>query len=123
MTPGKLEVISPNSRATSLIWGVVASKFSRQAVFNFRTLLGVNLSVVLAELKINPKKVISWVGIKIDFLGCITNPSLSNKVMVAAMLLTQELLSSDASQVSSIYTTEVCPSFLMLEKTGFNNFP
>ena len=46
---------------------------------------------MLAELKINPKKVISWVGIKIDFSGCITNPSLSNKVMVSAMLLTQEL--------------------------------
>ena len=91
MTPGKLEVISPNSRATSPIWGVVASKFSRQAVFNFRTLSGVNLTVILVELKINPKKVIYCEGIKIDFSGCITNPILSNKVMVSEMLLTQEL--------------------------------
>ena len=96
MTPAKLEVISPNSCATSLIWGVVAS---RLAVFNFRTLSGVNVSVILAELKINSKKVISWVGIKIDFSGCITNYRLSNKVMVSAMLLTQELYSSDVTQV------------------------
>ena len=69
----------------------MASKFSRQAVFNFRALSGVSLTVILAELKISPKKVISCVGIKIDFSGCITKPSLSNKVMVSAMLLTQEL--------------------------------
>ena len=69
----------------------MASKFSRQAVFNFRALSGVSLTVILAELKISPNKVISCVGIKIDFSGCITKPSLSNKVMVSAMLLTQEL--------------------------------
>ena len=100
----------------------MASKFSRQAVFNFRALSGVSLTVTLAELKINPKILISCVGIKIDYLGCIKNPSLSNKVMISAMLWTQELWSSDISQVSSIYTTEMCPSFLRLEKTGFNNF-
>ena len=85
------ELPCPNSQATSLIRGVVASKLSREAVFNFRALSGVSWTVILAEFKINPKKVISCVGIKIDFLGCTTNPSLSNKVMVSAMLLTQEL--------------------------------
>ena len=77
--------------ACGLIRGVVASKFYRQAVFNFRALSGVSLTVILAELKINPKKVISCLGSKVDFSGCIANPSLSNKVMVSAMLLTQDL--------------------------------
>ena len=83
MTPGKLEFISPNSWVTSLIRGVVASKFSRQAALNFRAF---QRSYWLG-LEINPKNVISCVGIKIEFSGCITNPRLSNKVMVSAMLL------------------------------------
>ena len=82
MTAVKLEVISRNSRVTSLIRGVVASKFSREAVFNFRALSRVSLTVILAELKVNPKKVISCVGIMIDFLRCTTNPRLSNKLSI-----------------------------------------
>ena len=42
-----------------------------QAVFNFRALSGVSFTVILAELKINPKNIMSCVGIKIDFSGVL----------------------------------------------------
>lgn len=80
ITPGKLDVISPNTSATVLIQGqVVASKFS-QASFNFRARSWVNDTCIKIELRTNPKKTIIWVGTKSDFSGWIMNPTLSSRV-------------------------------------------
>jgi len=57
MTPGKLEVISPSTWATSLIHGEAASKFS-QAFFYLRALSGVSDTCIKTESRTNPKKVI-----------------------------------------------------------------
>ena len=38
-----------------------------------------NLTVISAEFKIKPTNVISFVGIKSDFLSCTVNPKLSSK--------------------------------------------
>ena len=38
-----------------------------------------NLTVISAEFKIKPTNVISFVGIKTDFLSCTVNPKLSSK--------------------------------------------
>ena len=125
ITPGKLAVISPNTWATILIEGdKVASRFS-QACLNFRILSEVRETCIKMELRTNPKKVIICVGSRTDFSGGITKPTLSSNQIVSMTFLVNRLkLLSAVNHESSIYiyTTEMCPCCLRLEKTGFCSF-
>lgn len=101
ITPGKLDVISPNTWATVLIQGeVVASKFS-QASFNFRARSWVNDTCIKTGLRTNPKKTIIWVGTKSDFSGWIMNPTLSSRVTGSITLCIYRWKLSAVNQESS----------------------
>ena len=122
ITPGKLEVISPSTWATSLIHGeAVASKFS-QAFFNLRALSGVSDTCIKTEWRTNPKKVILSVGSRTDFSGWTIKSTLSSKVVVSMTFRRHRVKFSAVNQVSSIYATDMCPCCLKHENIGFSSF-
>ena len=77
MTPGKLETILPMTLATSfLINGDVHTSNSVQALFKQVAFSPVSCIAIATEFSTNPRIVKTCVGIKIDFSGCTTKPTL-----------------------------------------------
>ena len=85
-TASRYETILPRKLARLLILQDCLSSSTAAISFMFSFLLDVSVRVMFKVSISKPKSVIFCAGTNIDFVGCMTNPNVCNKDIVASTL-------------------------------------